>query len=233
MKTINEITGNKSFGQLAIAEREELQARQNWLAVAWKNEPNELIQRELFDELHESFKTLIKSMARRQAEKFFMTEQEEVEGILYEVLANCLYDYNESRDFHGFYVTYAGYAIGKMYRKDGKDAIDTTYKKENRLDASVGNEDGAKAMAEKIESKEETMSEAEVRVTANKLVNECFEDGDKKAAVLMFIDGFKREEIIKAVNTEGKKHDTVARMVNRAIKQFQNYCLNLPNLNLA
>lgn len=48
----------------------------------------------------------------------------------------------------------------------------------------------------------------------------------------MFIDGFKREEIIKAVNTEGKKEDTVARMVNRAIKQFQNYCLNMPNLNL-
>ncbi|PEL24334.1 sigma-70 family RNA polymerase sigma factor [Bacillus toyonensis] len=233
MKTINEITGNKTFGQLTIAEREDLQVRQNWLAVAWKNEPNELIQRELFDELHESFKTLIKSMARRQAEKFFMTEQEEVEGILYEVLAQCLYDYNESRDFHGFYVTYAGYAIGKMYRKDGQDAIDTTYKNDNRLDASVGNEDGAKAMAEKIESKEETMSEAEVRVTANKLVSECFTEDDKKAAVLMFIDGFKREEIIKAVNTEGKKHDTVARMVNRAIKQFQNYCLNLPNLNLA
>lgn len=232
MKTINEIKGNKSFQTLTIAEKEELNTRQNWLAIAWKNEPNEMVQRELFDELHESLKGLIKSMARRQAEKSFSTEQEEVEGLLYEVFANCLYDYDQSGTFQGFFITYAGYAIGKMYRSEKQDIIDTTYIDECRLDSPAGGEDGAKSKAEKIEAKEENMSEAEVRVTANKLVNGCFTDKLKKAAVLMFIDGFKREEIVKAINTEGKKEDTVARMVNRAIKQFQTYCLNLPELNL-
>lgn len=153
MKTINEIKGNKSFQTLTIAEKEELNTRQNWLAVAWKNEPNEMVQRELFDELHESLKGLITSMARRQAEKFFMTEQEEVEGLLNEVLANCLYDYDQSGTFQGFFITYAGYAIGKMYRKDGQDVIDTTYKSEFRIDAPAGEGDGAKLKLKRLNPK--------------------------------------------------------------------------------
>ncbi|MGF9741559.1 hypothetical protein ABEX38_29770 [Priestia megaterium] len=219
MSTIYQIKGQKSFRQLTTEEKAMLQARQNELVLNWQAEGNEMKQREIFDELLDSLQGYIKNRAYREAEKWVATEQEEIEGLLYEVLAETVleFDISKSDNFQPVFIYNATNALKMLYRQNSYDLHDTS----DKLDKPVGNEDKA-TMGDLLETHNDFAVDIQASHFVDEVIDECFGANEmKKTIVHMFLQDFKRNEIVQAILPEGKSTDSVARLVNRTISDFK------------
>ena len=219
MKTVYEIKSQKSFRELTAVEKQMLQDRQTYLALAWQQESNEIEQREIFDELLDSLQGYIKNRAYREAEKWPATEQEEIEGLLYEVLAETVitFDNELSSNFQPIFIYNATNALKMLYRQNSYDLHDTA----DHLDKPVST--GEKAtMADLTPAPTDFTEDIQSTQFVDEVMEECFGDNDlKKTIIHMFLQEFKRGEIVEAVITESKSRDSVAKYVNRTVSDFK------------
>jgi hypothetical protein len=229
MKTYFEIIENKNYRQLSDTQKEALQNRQTELALLWQDTKDEIKQREIFDELHASLKGFIKSKARKESERSYSVEQEDFEGIIYLTLAETLITFDRTLDkpFQPVFIYNIRNQISMMYRDKKKDVHETTFHDKNRLD-SIAPDDDTLTMADTIECEHAFESNVEHNVLVDQIVNDVFNGDEKKRTIIhMSIQDFKRNEIISAVNKEGKSTDSVARLVNRTVNQFKASYLKL------
>lgn len=233
MKTYFEIAGNKTYRQLTSTEKEAIQDRQTQLVIQWQDETNESSKEELYDELHASLVGLVKGMSYRQAEKSFSVEQEDFEGIMFLVLAESLvqFDRTFNKPFQPVFITNVRYAILEMYRDKGYDIHETTLHEQNRLD-SPSPTDNTVTLGDALETERSFTTDVEHMVTTEKIMTDLFGSDDKKKTIVhMAIQGFKRNEIVSAVQETGKSTDAIAKQVNRTVKQFKDHYLNLMQTN--
>jgi hypothetical protein len=229
MKTYFEIVGNKNYRQLTGTEIEELQNRQTQLALMWQDETDEMKQRAIFDELHASLQGLVKSIARRQAEKSFSVEQEDFEGLVYLKLAETLINFDRTlgKPFQPIFIYNVKNEIRMMYRSKKADMHETTLHDKNRLD-SIAPDDETLTMADTIECEHAFEDNVEHNVFVDQIVNNIFNGDEKKRTIIhMSIQEFKRNDIVSAIKEEGKSTDSIARLVNRTVNQFKEEYIKL------
>ncbi|MCU4863183.1 hypothetical protein OB981_24415 [Bacillus cereus] len=250
MKTYFEIVENKSYRELTIAEKLVIQERQTELVVRWQDETNESKKEEIFDELHASIKGLVKGMAYRQAEKSFSIEQEDFEGIMFLVLTETLSGTNDEmqvelygqrlitfdramdKPFQPIFITNVRNVLKMMYRQKGYDVHETTLHEANRLD-SPSPDDDTVTMADTIETTHCFTLDVEQMVVTEEILTDLFgNDTKKKTMVYMSVQGFKRNEIVSAIISEGQKTEAVAKQVNRTVNQFKTHYGELLRGNL-
>ncbi|WP_324658903.1 hypothetical protein [Bacillus cereus] len=250
MKTYFEIVENKSYRELTIAEKLVIQERQTELVVRWQDESNESKKEEIFDELHASIKGLVKGMAYRQAEKSFSIEQEDFEGIMFLVLTETLSGTNDEmqvelygqrlitfdramdKPFQPIFITNVRNVLKMMYRQKGYDVHETTLHEANRLD-SPSPDDDTVTMADTIETTHSFTVDIEQMVVTEEILTDLFgNDTKKKTMVHMTVQGFKRNEIVSAIISDGQKTEAVAKQVNRTVNQFKTHYGELLRGNL-
>lgn len=250
MKTYFEIVENKSYRELTIAEKLVIQERQTELVVRWQDETNESKKEEIFDELHASIKGLVKGMAYRQAEKSFSIEQEDFEGIMFLVLTETLSGTNDEmqvelygqrlitfdramdKPFQPIFITNVRNVLKMMYRQKGYDVHETTLHEANRLD-SPSPDDDTVTMADTIETTHCFTLDVEQMVVTEEILTDLFgNDTKKKTMVHMTVQGFKRNEIVSAIISDGQKTEAVAKQVNRTVNQFKSHYGELLRGNL-
>lgn len=250
MKTYFEIIENKTYRQLTNTQKEEIQTRQTELVVKYQDEINESKKEVIFDELYASLTGLIKGMSYRQAEKSFSVEKEDFEGIMYLVLVETLsnqqegqsdlygqelisFDRSRNKPFQPIFITNIKNVLKMMYRQKGYDVHETTLVETARLD-SPSPEDQYVTMGDALEVETPFESDVQTDLFIEKALTDLFcEDDRKKTIVHMQLQGFKRNEIVSAVNNEGKSTDSIAKLVNRTWNEFKTYCVNLTGVKLA
>jgi hypothetical protein len=253
MKTYFEIVEGKNYRQLTAVEKEMIQDRQTALAIAWQDETDQSRKWEIEDELHASFKGLIKGMAYRQAEKSFSMEQEEFEGLISLVLVETLagngdeaqvdmygqrlitFDRTMDKPFQPIFMTNVSNVIKMMYRAKGYDLHDTADRQQETEDFLNQGTSSSEVIngSKQIKSPTDFIGNVETAIVTNEILNDLFGDNDvKKTIVHMTVQGFKRNEIVSAIMSEGKSTDAVAKQVNRTVKQFKEAYLNLMQAEL-
>lgn len=254
MKTFFEIVENKSYRELTNAEKHLIQERQTELVIRWQDSVNETQKEIIFDELHASFKGLVKGMAYRQAEKSFSVEQEDFEAIMLLVLTETLtgtndetqvdlygqrlitFDRSMDKPFQPIFLTNVTNVLKMMYRHKSYDAHDTA----NKLDepssftSQFDNEEKATYGDKLITGDTNPIKESFTQLVLEEALTDLFgNDTKKKTMVHMSVQGFKRNEIVSALISDGQTTDAVAKQVNRTMKQFKAYYLNLLQGELA
>lgn len=217
-----EIIEGKTYKQLSAEEKALIQERQTELVL--------LIQdgQDLVTELVDSFRGLIKGMAYRQAEKSFTVEQEDFEGIMFEQLWKSVLTFDRAKEvpFTPVFILNVKNAIKMMYREKSYDLHETTHEVANRLDSPLP-EDPTCTMADALEVGISFESLIESQTTIEKVLNELFGTNLKKRTIVyMYLEGFKRNEIVSAVS-EGKITDGIIRMVNRTVTKFKQTYITL------
>lgn len=253
MKTFFEIVENKSYRELSIAEKEAIQVRQTDLVIRYQDETNESNKEIIFDELHASLKGLIKGMAYRQAEKSFSVEQEDFEGIMFLVLTETLngtndesqvelygqrlitFDRTKGKPFQPIFMTNVSNALKMMFRQKGYDLHDTSSKLDqpNTFNSQFDNEERP-TYGERVADSDsiDPMNESTTQIVLEEILTDLFgTDTKKKTMVHMSVQGFKRNEIVSAVISDGQKTEAVAKKVNRTLTQFKTHCLALHERN--
>lgn len=255
MKTFFEIVENKSYRELSIAEKEAIQVRQTELVIRYQDATNESNKEIIFDELHASLKGLIKGMAYRQAEKSFSVEQEDFEGIMFLVLTETLngtndesqvelygqrlitFDRTKGKPFQPIFMTNVSNALKMMFRQKGYDLHDTSSKLDqpNRFKSEFDNEERS-TFGNRLVNYDlglaDPMNESTTQIVLEEILTDLFgTDTKKKTMVHMSVQGFKRNEIVSAVISDGQKTDAVAKQVNRTLTQFKTHCLALHDKN--
>lgn len=255
MKTFFEIVENKTYRELSVAEKEAIQLRQTELVIRYQDSNNESNKEIIFDELHASLKGLIKGMAYRQAEKSFSVEQEDFEGIMFLVLTETLngtndesqvelygqrlitFDRTKGKPFQPIFMTNVSNALKMMYRQKGYDVHDTANKLDqpNTFTSQFDNEERPTFGDRLVNSDSDSidpMNESTTQIVLEEILTDLFgTDTKKKTMVHMSVQGFKRNEIVSAVISEGQKTDAVAKQVNRTLTQFKTHCLALHDKN--
>ncbi|MDQ0976590.1 hypothetical protein QFZ31_006642 [Neobacillus niacini] len=236
MKTYFEIIETKSYRQLTTIEKEAIQDRQTQLVTDWQDETDVITKEEIFDELYASFKGLIKGMAYKKAERSFSVEKEDFEGIMNLVLVEQLiqFDRNVGVPFQPLFIKHVGFVLGNMYRSKEQDMHETTYDETKRLD-NPSPEDSTVTMLDGLNLTEDTDFTGDIatNMITEEVLDDLFGQDDKKKTIIhMFLQDFKRNEIVSAVQESGKSTDSVAKQVNRTVKQFRVHCLNLLQTNV-
>lgn len=249
MKTFFEIVENKSYRELSIAEKEAIQLRQTELVISYQDATNESNKEIIFDELHASLKGLIKGMAYRQAEKSFSVEQEDFEGIMFLVLTETLngtndesqvelygqrlitFDRTKGKPFQPIFMTNVSNALKMMFRQKGYDLHDTSSKLDqpNSFTSEFDNVERP-TYGERVADSDsiDPMNESTTQIVLEEILTDLFgNDTKKKTMVHMSVQGFKRNEIVSAVISDGQKTETVAKQVNRTLTQFKSHCIAL------
>lgn len=228
MKTYFEIVAGKSYRQLTIAEKEAIQDRQTALVTAWQDEKNELKRRVIEDELVASVQGLIKGIAHKQAEKSFSMDQEEFEGIISLTFAETLvkFDRTLNKPFQPVFIMNVRYAILETYREKGYDLHDTADRLDKRVSTSSqfhsDTDVTLSTSGELTPQKSNPIDTVFLDVLTEEILTSTFGDNDvKRTIVHMFLQDFKRNEIVSAINVNGKSPDAVAKQINRTIKQFK------------
>jgi DNA-directed RNA polymerase specialized sigma subunit len=212
-----QITEGKTYRQLTAEEKALIQERQTELVTLIQDGSQEVVK-----ELVDSFKGLIKGMAYRQAEKSFTIEQDDFEGIMYEVLWKSVLTFDRSLGipFTPVFIMNVRNAVKMLYRAKSYDVHETTHEVTNRLDSPLP-EDATCTMADALEVGTSFESLIESQATINTVLDELFGKNDKKKTIVhMYLDGFKRNEIVTAVS-EGKVTDGLIRLVNRTVAKFK------------
>lgn len=236
MKTFYEIIGENTYRQLTTTQKEMIQNRQTELVKNWQDETNEFRKAEIFDELFDSFKGLIKGMAYRQAEKSFSVEQEDFEGIMNLELVETLLSFDRSLNipFQPVFIMNVKNSIKMMYRQKGYDLHDEATELDKPVHKDQARMNGVVTFGETVADETPAIENLETAVVTEELLNGCFGDDEKRKTVVnMAISDFKRNEIVSAINTEGKNPESIARYVNRTLTQFKQYCLNLGEFKLS
>lgn len=230
MKTFFEIVENKNYRQLTNEEKQAIQDRQDQLVIAWQDESNGMRKEEIFDELYASVTGLIKGMSYKQAEKSFSVEQEDFEGIMNLTLVESLiaYDRTLGKPFQPVFIYNVKNEIKMMYRSKGYDVHDTVL---DRLE-QPNEQDSSTTLAD-IATESESFTEGiEWNMVTEQVLSSMFgTDEVKKTMVNMFLEGFKRNEIVSAVKEQGKSTESVARKVNRTLSEFKAQYSNLLSVN--
>jgi len=227
--TIYQLLMNKSFRQLSDTQKEEYQNRQTQLASMWQDETDELIKRNIYDELHYSLSGLVNFMAYKRAGESFSVEEEDFQGIIYLVLAETLikFDRTLNKPFQPVFLYNVNNKIKMMYRSKEKDVHETTYFCDTRLDMPSLSAD-YDTMGDSLEVEHTFSIDVEHNLLVDQIINELFNGDEKKRTIVhMSIQEFKRNEIVAAIKEEGKSTDSVARLVNRTVKEFKATYLKL------
>jgi hypothetical protein len=232
MNTYFEIVAGKTYRQLTSVEKEMIQDRQTELVIAWQDETNHRTKQLIEDELHASFKGLIKGMAYKQAEKSFSLDQEEFEGIISLALVETMVEFDRTlnKPFQPVFIMNVRYAILEMYRDKGYDLHDTSDRldKPNTFNAEGSSDTELPTYGDLHVNPVSFADDLETAILTDELLTDLFgEDNRKKTIVHMTVQGFKRNEIVSAIIEEGKSTDAVAKQVNRTVKQFREHYLNL------
>lgn len=236
MQTYFEITANKTYKQLTLVEKNLIQDRQTHLVKLWQDENNSHTKLQIEDELIASFEGLVNGIAVRQANKSFSVDVDEFKGIISLVLAETIvsYDRTLNKPFQPYFIKMVRYAILEMYREKGYDLHDTSFRldKPSTFNSQYDNEE-RETFGDIPVSNHSAIEDAVTNISTQKILDSVFGENDrKKTIVLMAINGFKRNEIVSAVAIKGKSTETMAKYVNRAIKQFQSQYSALTQLNL-
>jgi hypothetical protein len=232
MKTYFEIVAGKNYRELTAVEKEMIQDRQTYLVTRWQDETDHKTKLVIEDELHASFKGLIKGMAYKQSEKSFSLDQEEFEGIISLALVETMVEFDRTlnKPFQPVFIMNVRYAILEMYRDKGYDLHDTSDRldKPNTFNAEGSSDTELPTYGDLHLNPVSFADDLETAILTDELLTDLFGENDmKKTIVHMTVQGFKRNEIVSAVNMEGKSTDAMAKQVNRTVKQFKDYYLNL------
>lgn len=229
MQTYFEITANKTYRQLTLVEKNLIQDRQTHLVKLWQDETDSNTKLQIEDELIASFEGLVHGIAFKQANKSFSVDFEEFKGIVSLVLAETMvsYDRTMNKPFQPYFIKMVRYAILEMYRDKGYDLHDTSF----RLDKPSKEEQ--ETFGDVPVSNHSPIDDVVTQVSTQKILDSIFGDNDRKKTIVhMAINGFKRNEIVSAVAVQGKSTETMAKYVNRTIKQFQSQYIALNQVNL-
>lgn len=236
MRTVYEIKGNKTFKELSFAEREELQDRQTFLVLQWQDSQDPVQKQLIEDELYDSVKNLIKSMAHKESKRSFSVEKEDFVGIISLVFAETLrtFDRKYNKPFQPVFITYAKYAILAMYREKKTDLHDLSMRLDNPYFYTQIADDSVSTKASELpHTATDFTSETETSLQVEKILSEVFGVNDRKKIIIrMVLQGYKRNEIVSAINVEGKTPDSVARFINRTETQFYSFCRALKEKEL-
>lgn len=240
MKTYFEIVEGKTYRSLTAEEKEAVQNRQTALVIAWQDETNEMKRREVEDELMASFAGLIKGMAKKYADNSFSVDAEEFEGIISLALAETMikFDRTLNKPFQPVLIQQIRYAILGMYREKGYDLHDKADRLDKRVSVSSeyhsDTEVNLSTTGELTSMSSNPIDETFVNVVTDEVLSQLFDDNElKKTIVHMFLQGFKRNEIVSAINTDKKPSETVAKQVNRVVKSFKDNYITLMQADLA
>lgn len=241
MKTYYEIIKGKNFRQLSMEEKEAIQDRQTQLVLAWQDSTDEKEKEEIFDELHASLQGLIKSMAYRKARESISVEQEDFEGLMYLTLVESMIKFDRTREkpFQPVFIYNVENEVRMMYRKKNYDVHEqTTMYESTRLDhpTALGAETpvhpSIELKGQRMAGSTNDVDEIEQMVAVEQILTDLFGNNEvKKTIVHMAVEGFKRNEIISAIQVEGKSTDALARQVNRTVNEFKAHYLNLLKSN--
>lgn len=227
-KTFSEIAGTKSYYELTNEERTAIQDRQNELVNAWQDEDSSKRKNQIFNELYESLKGLIKGRAYREAEKSFSVDKEDFEGIINLVLVETLLTFDRTlhKPFQPVFLLNIGNAIKMTYREKGYDLHDTASQLDKPIEfSSEFYSDTIVSVSSAFEltaSLTDSIEEVETAIMTEEMLTNCFgADERKKTIIHMVLDKYKRNEIITAINTDGKSPEAVARLINRTVAKFR------------
>lgn len=222
MKTFSEIVGQTTYRQLTTSQKEEIQGRQNYLVAQYQDSTDEYEKEDLFAELYESLKGLIKGMSFRQAEKSFSVEQEDFEGIMNLCLAELLitFDRTLNKPFQPVFLTNVRNEVLMMYRAKGYDLHDTS----GSLDDPMG--ETSQTLVDVTPIVKDLVSDVDTNTVTDAILTELFGNDDKKKTIVhMYVSKFKRNEIVVAVQEDGQSTDATAKMVNRTWSEFKAHYL--------
>lgn len=236
MKTYFEIVENKNYRELSITQKEEIQNRQTELVLQWQDESDVLKKEVIFEELYASLIGLIKGTAYRKALNSYSVDQDDFEGLLNLVLVETLisFDRTLNKPFQPIYMLNVNNAIKMMYRQKSYDAIETCTYDSNRLDNLMvmelgsgdvqGNSPTSNFHSLKDMGSDDVSGDAVTRVLVKELVTKLFGDDEiKKTIAIMYTEGFKREQILKAVAVEGELPETAKKRYTRTVNTFKEY----------
>lgn len=237
MKNFFEIIAGKNFRELTSVEKDMVQVRQTELVCLWQDEQNPSTRELIEEELYASFRGLVKAMAFRQSEKSFSVEEEDFQGMMYLVLTESMIKYDRTLNlpFQPFFITNVKNEIKMMYRQKGYDLHDTTDKLDNpgslngkRIYSGMQTGDTlAVTLGDLVAAPQNPIEDKVHEVATEYMLDDCFNGDEKKKTIIhMYLQDFKRNEIVSAINTEGKSHDAIARLINRTVTQFKAYYLN-------
>lgn len=230
MKTYFEIVAEKTYRQLSSIEKEMIQDRQTHLVTQWQDTTDEQTRWKIEDELHASFKGLIKGMAYKQAEKSFSLDQDEFEGIISLALVETMVEFDRTlnKPFQPVFIMNVRYAILEMYREKGYDLHDTSDRldKPNKFNADSDTE--LPTYGDTNVNPVSFADDLETAIVTEDVLTELFGDNEKKKTIVhMTVQGFKRNEIVSALIEQGKSTDAMAKQVNRTVRQFKEHYSNL------